>query len=64
MRQMGHMAYIGRKINVHRVSVRPPKVKQPLERPRHRRKNIKMDVGDIRRDRAESDFTGTSNGSL
>jgi hypothetical protein len=44
----GHVAWTCEKRNAHRVSVRKPDRKRPLERLRHRWKdNIKMDIKEI-----------------
>jgi hypothetical protein len=45
MRTAGHVAHMGEKTNVCRISVRKPKGKRPLGRPRRRREdNIKIDL--------------------
>jgi hypothetical protein len=43
MRWVGHVAHT-EKINAHKVLVDKPEGKKPLERPRSRREDIKMDV--------------------
>jgi hypothetical protein len=48
MRWAGHVAHIGGRRYVYRVSVRIPEGKRPLGRPRHRWENeIKMDLQEV-----------------
>jgi hypothetical protein len=48
MRWAGHVALLGEGRNVYRVSVRNPKGKRPLERPRRRWEDgIKMELREI-----------------
>ena len=48
MRWAGHVARMGERRVVHRVSVGKPEGKRPLGRPRHRREdNIKMDLHEV-----------------
>ena len=70
MRWVGHVACVGKKINVYRILMEQPEGKGPLARPRHRWKdNIKTDLNrigcegvywiDLTRNRASGAFLWT-----
>jgi hypothetical protein len=47
MRWAGYVTRTGDKKNAHRILVGRPEEKNPLERPRRRRKEIKIDFGEV-----------------
>jgi hypothetical protein len=47
MRWAGHVARVGEDRGVHRVLVEKPEGKRPLERPRPRWEDIKMDLQEV-----------------